>query len=410
MRSAPAMSTTATARSAGCVSEQAETILDQLTARGRCNQIAARAVDSVRHATYTAAIAHRALTPPQKRIETAPETRLVTLGGCSGWQDRNAWWDATPLNVLVVFANHLSVLATNSACPPVILRLCAADDDSEIRSQAAHNSACPPDVLRRLASDAAPSVRGAVAARAVASPDVLEMLGEDSNSGVREEIVKNPASSPGTLLRLADGDVFRVGTALAANPAATPEMLARLSGWALWAVRAAAAARVECPAEALRTLSADPYSTVRHQVARNAATSAGILHQLGERPRKVRAHRRKVASEDDKLLKRLIWLAWRWPTIGRSVRLGGVQGGRRQPCSVSDDATRRQRSCLAVPGRLRLRSGSSTSTNTGALCVGLDPRSRPWPADAPRRVVEVSAGTATTGTFEGRQRPPGRGW
>ena len=184
MRSAPAMPTTVAARSAGCVSEQAETILDQLTIRARCNQIAARAVDSVHHAAYTAATVHRALTPPQKRIETAPETRLAALGGCSGWQGRNAGWGSSPRNVLVVFAKALSVLAANSACPPVILRLCAANDNSEIRSQTALNSACPPDVLRRLASDESSSVRRAVAARAVTAPGVLEMLGEDSNSDI----------------------------------------------------------------------------------------------------------------------------------------------------------------------------------------------------------------------------------
>ena len=276
IRSAPAMPMTVAARSSGFVPEQAETILDQLTARGHCNQIAALAIDSVRHSTYIAAIAHRALTPPQKRIETAP--RMAAVDGCSGWQGRNAGWGSAPRNVLVV--NHLSKLATNSACPPVILRLCAANNDNEVRSHTAHNSACPPDVLRRLGSDTAPSVRRAVAARAAAGDDVLEMLSEDDNSGVREAVAANPASPPGTLLRLADGDVFRVGTALATNSATTPDILVRLSGWASSAVRAAAAAHVRCPAETLRTLSADHDSMVRHQVARNATTPDGVLYQM----------------------------------------------------------------------------------------------------------------------------------
>ena len=306
---------TVAARSAGFVSEQAETVLDQLTARSHCNQIAALAIDSVRHGTYIAAIAHRALTPPQKRIETAP--RLAAVDGCSGWQGRNVGSGSAPRNVLVV--NHLSELVINSACPPLILELGAANNDNETRARTAHNSACPPDVLRRLGSDTAPTVRCAVAAHAVTACDVLEMLSEDSNNDVREAVAANPASPPGMLLRLADGDVFRVGTALTVNPATTPDILARLSGWALSAVRARAAAHVECPVEALRTLSADSDSMVRHQVARNAATPAVILYQMTSDPEEfVRAAAETQLTKPP-----------RWPTTG-AVQATRRRSGRPQ--------------------------------------------------------------------------------
>ena len=170
---APQARLEASAASAGVQPRDLVAVLGRLGRRGRCADLASRAVLSP--ASRREAATWWLCPPPAMRhacVRVASQT-ADKMSGMSAWTARNVFHPAATRREMAVTARSPDgqtrrLVAQHPHCPPVMLRRLACDPLSSSRVEAAHNPRFGPDLAALLADDPDPSVRAAVGARASA--------------------------------------------------------------------------------------------------------------------------------------------------------------------------------------------------------------------------------------------------
>lgn len=175
--------------------------------------------------------------------------------------------------------------AGETSAPVDVLARLAGDRKWEVRHEVAANPGCAPDTLHLLAGDKSWKVRQRVASalgsRYLADGEVsgfavLERLAADEQWQVRCEAARHPGAPPQVLAGLAEDISERVRRAVADNRAAPPDALAALAADGHWDVLSAAARNPETPPGALAGL----LDQSRPWLRTSAVTGIG-RHMLG---------------------------------------------------------------------------------------------------------------------------------
>ena len=289
-RSAPALPLETIAESARTTSERLLTKLRTLSGRGPCAEVAAAtAAANGAPGPLAVALRHRVCPPSTGRvaIKGRSKTAAAAAVGTPGWAARRKTGATVPRVLWTRAATSdrsaRRGVASDPACPAVMLTRLAADHAAEVRVAASRNPHCPQLLVAALATD--PDIKVAQSAGQHPSlPKALLDVFADGNDWQRVAAAANPISAGDTLQRLAGDNDSTVRYAVAINPSCPPRSLAELTTNEYPEIRAAAARNHSCNPDTLQRLTQDKDKSVRSAAAANPSCSSQTLHSFAEDP------------------------------------------------------------------------------------------------------------------------------
>ena len=322
MRAAPAHTLQDLASSADTDPEQLCRELSGLTARGRCGQLLA---DAVQTSKAPKAASHGLCPPWARRLVTGDaggvrlnpnlsrsDARLLGIrgiaytrrkaGGDPGSRVDASGRDDCPLAVLWRLCSDKDPLARLNAASDLIgasdssaehrlarhtyeqLASLAGNAHDMVRYCVAMDPACPPQVLQRLVTDTDPAVQEAAVRNRRMTDDLLRPFAQHSDIHIRLLIAGSDAVSGDTFAVLAQDKAESAREATAKNENCPPGVLAALAEDIDRSVRIGVAHNANCPPEVLAKLAADDAERVRYAVVCHPNSSADTLAVLAADP------------------------------------------------------------------------------------------------------------------------------